>query len=41
MGKLIVFHNPANYKAPHQKQTPSPARGKVLAWRGAAAKKSA
>ncbi len=40
MGKLIAFYIPANYKkAPSE--APSTARGKVLAWKGAAVKKSA
>ncbi|HET9365038.1 MAG TPA: hypothetical protein VFP71_08545 [Candidatus Angelobacter sp.] len=40
MGKLIVFYVPANFKAP-TKMHPSPAKGKILAWNGAAVKESA
>jgi len=41
MGKLIVFYVPANFKAPTIKWHPSSARGKLLAWNGAAVKESA
>jgi hypothetical protein len=41
MGKLIEFYIPANFKKAPSALTPSQARGKVLAWKGAAVKKSA
>jgi hypothetical protein len=41
MGKLIAFYIPANYKKAPSEWPPSTARGKVLAWKGDAERKSA